>query len=173
MSSHWEVLNSGKVVVSNSPETLWKQAVDYFKWCDSNPLTTKKTITSGKQAGQKIDEEYCRPYTIKGLCIHCGILQQYISDIVATNDENSDYYHIVQKILYIIYVQNQEMATIGVYSPVFTSKLLNIDKDDTPVRAVTVNIVDGLPKLAKSEMEILEDMKEENTKEENSIEENS
>lgn len=171
MKTHWEIVNSGKVVASNSPETLWKQATSYFKWCDEHPIVITRTITSGKRAGEKLEDEKCRPYSIKALCIHCGILQTYLQDIVSTNDETSEYYRVVQMMLYIIYVQNLEMATIGEYSPVFTSKLLNIDRDDTPQRPVTVTIVDGLPRLAKSENEILEMIKEENAKEEGSIEE--
>ena len=154
MKTHWEVLDSGNVTVSNTPEALWKQATAYFKWCDDNPIELKRTITSGKKAGDVIYDYKCRPYSIKALCIHCGILQTYLQDIVNTNEESSPYYHVVQMALYIIYVQNLEMATIGEFSPVFTSKLLNIDKDDTPQRPVTVTIIDGQPRLANSESKI-------------------
>ncbi|WP_434127569.1 hypothetical protein, partial [Enterococcus faecium] len=73
------------------------------------------------------------------------------------------YYIVVSKILYVIYVQAYEMAQVGVFNPIFTSKVLGMDKDSEPTGAITVNIVrDNLPPqvptptLAYSENEVLE-----------------
>lgn len=162
-SNHWEVVNNGGIVVSNTPEELWANACAYFKWCDENPLKTKRTITSGKTAGNKVEDENPRPYSIKGLCLHCGILEEYMRDIRNSKDKQSLYYIVVSKIMYIIYIQNLELATVGVFNPIFTSKVLNMDKDDTPTSAVRVEIVtQGIPELLNSENEILRKLELEN-----------
>lgn len=162
MTNHWEIVDRGDIVVSSSPEGLWYQAAAYFKWSDENPIVTKATLKSGREAGTTVKEEHIRPYSIKALCLHCGITEEWLRDIRASKDKSSLYYIVVSKILYIIYIQNLEMATIGQYSPVFTARVLNMEKDDTPVGGVKVEIVGGLPELSKSENEILSRLESEN-----------
>src|SRR5688572_18907649 len=103
---HWQVVRRGGIVVSNTPEELWENACAYFEWCDNNPIETSNNIKVGKAAGQDLSNKYIRPYTIKGLCLHCGIMEEYLSDIRATKDQESMYFHVVSKILYLIYIQN-------------------------------------------------------------------
>lgn len=153
---HWQLVSAGMRTVSNTPEGLWSNATEYFKWCDDNPVEIKKTLVSGKEAGRTVVTETPRPYSVKGLCVHCGILQEYVRDIQQTKDKSSKYYMVISTILYLIFIQNQELAMIGVYNPVFTSRVLNMDKDDTPVSSITVNVVHGLPQLSNSENEVLE-----------------
>lgn len=153
---HWQLVNSASITVSNSPEELWSNATGYFQWCDTNPIMSRKKILTGKDAGKDMEVETPRPYTVKGLCIHCGILEEYIRDIRQTKRKDSKYYMVVSTILYLIFVQNQELAMVGVYSPTFTARVLNMDKDDAPPSAITVNVVQGLPELGNSESEILE-----------------
>ena len=156
MEHHWQVVNSGRINVSTSAEEMWANATRYFEWCDTNPIKVKRTLTSGKEAGKKVDLEQPRPYSIKGLCLHCGILEEYISDLRQTKDKTSLYYIVISKILYIVYIQNLELATVGVFNPIFTAKVLNMENTDTPVSAIRIDIVNGLPALSKSENEILE-----------------
>lgn len=173
MSEHWEIVASGHVTSPNSARELWERAVEYFKWCEENPINIKRTITSGRTAGAKMDVQYTRPYSIKGICIHCGIFEEYFRDIRQTKNKLSEYYIVASKILYLIYVQNLEMATIGVFNPIFTAKVLNIEKDEVPSGSIKVEIVNGLPTLATSEDEILEKLEAENPEWENPKEQNS
>lgn len=162
MPQHWEIVSGGNIVVSNTAEGLWHNACKYFQWCDENPIVTSKTIMTGKEAGREIKNSSIRPYSIKGLCLHCGILEEYMRDIRASKDEGSMYYNVVSKILYLIYIQNLEMAMIGEYSPVFATKVLGMEKEEVPTGAITVNVVPGLPELSKSENEILKKLELEN-----------
>lgn len=164
MANHWQIVKAGKVQVSNTAEGLWMQACDYFQWSDDNPVEYKRTLTSGKEAGTKVPIEAPRPYSIKALCLHCGITEEYLRDIRNSKDKNSMYYAVVSKIMYIIYVQNAELATVGVFNPIFTAKVLNLETDDTPVSAVRVEVIGmgTLPQLSKSESEVLEKLKIEN-----------
>ena len=162
MANHWEVVNAGRIRVSSEPEDLWDNACEYFKWCDENPIETKKTLTSGKEAGKIVVDVQTRPYSKKGLCIHCGILEEYLNDLRQIKDRESLWYIVVSKILYIIYVQNLELATLGVFNPIFVSKVLGMEKDDTPTSGIKIQIVQGLPELSVSENEILEKLESEN-----------
>ena len=161
LEDHWQVVQSGRITVAETAEELWNNACKYFAWCRDNPIITKKRVSVGKDAGKEFNDTSTRPFTIKGLCIHCGIVEDYLNDIRQTKNKDSEYYLVVSKILYIIFTQNAEMATIGVFNPIFTSKMLNMENDDTPAGVVRVEIVPGLPTLAKSENEILEKIESE------------
>lgn len=159
MDTHWKMMNYDIASIRNeTAQDLWNNACNYFKWCDEHPIKVKRLLGSGKLAGQSSDEFHARPYTVKGLCAHCNILEEYLRDIRATKNDQSEYYHVVSKILYLIYIQNVEGAMIGIYSPMFTSKVLMLDKDDVPTGSVKVEIVAGLPELSTSESEVLQKM---------------
>lgn len=159
LDQHWQVVNRGIDGTNNTAEDLWFNACAYFKWCDENPIKTKETLKSGKEAGRVVTNEQIRPYSIKGLCLHCGITQEYLKDARGTKDTASEYYIVVSRILYIIYVQNLEHAVVGNYNAIFVSKLLNIDnEDDGSSGAVKVEIVNGIPPLSYSENAVLEKM---------------
>lgn len=169
-SEHWLIVNNNRNVVSNTPEQLWTNAVEYFKWCDDNPIQSKVTLTSGKEAGKVVRSEKRRPYSIKGLCLHCNILEEYIRDIRQSKKSDSDYYVVVSKILYLIYVQNLENAMVDNFNPVLVSKVLNMEKEDAPSSGLTITVVgnnqsDGrkIPELSFSENQILEKLEMENS----------
>lgn len=159
--------------MSNSPESLWANACAYFQWCDENPLRSKKTLTSGKEAGNKVTTRFNRPYTIKGLCLHCNISEEYLKDLNKSRDHGSEYSIVVKKILYIIYIQNLEYAMVGIFNPIFTAKILNIDVDDTPPETLKIEIVQGLPTLSRTESEVVQKLEIERGKVINREDENS
>lgn len=168
--NHWEIVNGSSNIISNSPESLWENAIKYFKWSDDNPIISKRTLTSGKEAGKRVTIESRRPYSIKALCIHCNILEEWLRDIRQSKDKSSDFYIVVSKILYLIFIQNLEGATVNEFNPIFVAKVLNMEKDDTPTSAITVNVVNGIPELSTSENEILEKLEIENAKIQNARE---
>lgn len=157
IDEHWKVINSGGRQVSNTPEQLWEAAIDYFRWCDNNPITAKRTLTSGKTQGQKITIEHTRPYSIMGLCLHCSISERYLEDIKNTKN-GSVWYDTVEKILYIIYTQNLEGAIVDLYNPMMVSKILNMDKKESFTdKPVQIEIVDSRSTtLANTENEVLQ-----------------
>lgn len=159
MRNHWNVVNDGTIVVSNTPETLWQNAITYFKWCDENPIISKTTVTSGKEAGKKFENEHIRPYSLKAFCLHCGVLEEYIASVKNNSDPTSLFYIVVSRIVYLIYIQNMELATVGVFNPIFTAKVLNLENERPPEEQITVNVVSGLPSLPRSENAVLENLK--------------
>ena len=159
---HWEIIDKGQIVVSNDAEELWENAASYFRWCDDNPVQFYRSLLSGKEAGKSIKVSGTRPYSIKGLCLHCGILEEYLVDCLNSRDKTSLYYQVVKKIQYVIHTNNLEGAMVGVYNPVFTAKVLNMEKEEAPSNTVKVEMVVGLPQLSESENEILEKLNFEN-----------
>jgi predicted nucleic-acid-binding Zn-ribbon protein len=160
---HWEMVNKNLTkIVSNTPETLWQNACNYFQWCDTNPISVPKTAMTGREVGKEFNVKYKRAYNIKALCLHCGIPEEYIRDIRQSKDKHSLYFHVISKILYIIYSQNLEGAMVDVFNPIFTAKVLNMEKEEVKSNAVTVTVVQGIPELSNSENEILEKLESEN-----------
>lgn len=154
---HWEIIANGQIVIDQNAAELKENMFAYFKFCDDNPIISKRTITSGKGAGTKVYVEQRRAYTIKGLCIHCGISEQYLKDIMQSKDKDDPYFQAVEMAKYIIFTQNVENAMVGEFSAIFTAKLLGMDKgDENPAQAIKVIIEGGTPQLANSENEILE-----------------
>lgn len=158
---NWEVADRYRDIVSNSAESLWENALSYFAWCEANPIQVKKTAMSGKEAGKKFLVEMPVMYTIKGLCIHCNILEEYLRDLRQSKDSAPDYYNVVSKILYIIHDQNMTYAALDLFNPILVGRLHNIDKDEVPVKGISIYHVQGLPKLAESENEVLKNLESE------------
>lgn len=169
MANHWEVVDLGVNIGTGdiTPEMLWQNACRYFQWCDDNPIKAKKSITAGKEVGKEVKVKISRPYTIKGMCLHCNIDERYLKDIRNTKETGSDYFIVVSKLLYIIYVQNVEYAMVGIFNPVFTSKILNLDKEESSPQTIKIEMVAGLPTLSGSELEILEKLEKEKPFQEN------
>lgn len=159
---HWKVITNRSVVVSNTAEELWDNACKYFAWCDMNPIKNKVTAMSGKEFGRVVETEQRRLYSIKALCMHCGVLEEYLRDLRKLKDQNSDWYRTVTAIYYIIYTQNLENAAVEVFNPIFVSKILGMEKEEVPTGAITVKVINALtdgspiPTLSNSENEILE-----------------
>lgn len=158
----WEVVNNYREITSNTPEQLWENAVSYFQWCKDNPIEIKKTAMTGKDVGKKFIVELPIMYTIKGLCLHCNILEEYLKDMRAARETAPDWYMVVSKILYLIHDQNMTYAALDLFNPLLVSRLNNIEKDDSPPSNIIVEHVYGLPELSSSENEVLQKLESEN-----------
>lgn len=157
---HWQIVNRRDTIISTTPEGLWEQGISYFKWVDDNPIQDQITITSGKEAGKQVTRKIKRPYTIKALCLHCGLSEKYLKDILAQKDSNSNWYHVVEKLCTIVYNQNLEGGITGLFNPIMVSKVLNLDKpDDGNLTNVKVEVIDSRTKeLPNSENEIIKNL---------------
>ncbi len=155
------MIKSGGSQIVNTPEWLMEQAIAYFTWCEDNPIKTKRTISSGKAAGTTTTVEHTRLYNIKAFCVYAGISERYLKEISETNDKNSEYYKIVEKILSVIYSQNLEGAAADIFNPIIVSKVLNLDKEENKEKEnnVKVEIVNSISsRLANSESEVLQNL---------------
>jgi len=112
----WQLRSKhGRDVLFADPELLWKEAVEYFKWCDDNPILVDDV--RGKDA-EHVDIVHRRPYTLHGLCIYldCGInyLRQFKTSDAYKN--NGDYSLVISRIEECIYDQKFTGASIGIFN---------------------------------------------------------
>jgi len=155
---HWHKILTKKWAVSETPDSFLKKAMEYFSWCDDNPIKSKRTLTSGKTQGAKVEMEFVRPYTIKGLCLHCNIPEKFLIDISKTFNPEEEWRVVVEKALMVIYNQNLEGGIVDMYNPILVSKVLNLDKQqDNTQASIRVEIVkSNSEQLATSENEVLQ-----------------
>ena len=156
---HWQfIAKGGGQVISSSPEELWNQACNYFKWSDNNPMTAKRTFTGGREAGNKYVVEFNRPYSIKAWCMHCSISERWINDMQQEHGKDSLWYHVIEKILMVIYTQNFEGAMVDLYNPMMVKAVLKMDEPSTVIASVKVEVIASPTgqTLKNSENEVLE-----------------
>lgn len=161
MNEHWEVINAGSVKVSNTPEELWENAIAYLTWCKENPITFKRTLTSGKEAGKQVEIEAPRALHMTALCLHCGISVEYFNDLLMSKD-GSLYSIVASRIDAVMQSYNLEMAIVEVFNPIIVSKMIDFgaSKADNN-KPISVTILEGTPKLANSESEIIKQLEDE------------
>lgn len=153
----WEVVYSGKVKVSNTPEELWTNACKYFYWCDEEKVKATGYIGSGGKAGSRYDVEYEKPYSIVGLCLFTGMSASYFKDLLEMPEDNM-YKMVADRIQMIIYEQNLEFTAVGLLNAPFMGKLLSVSKPQETTKPVRVEILGESPRLASSEGEVLENL---------------
>ena len=156
----WKIVGGGGITIYDDAEQLWVKAEAYFLWCDTTPILSKRTLNAGKKGGDKVEVEHIRPYSMKGLCLYCGVNEAWLKDIAVMGDKNSVWYLIVEKIMYVIYNQNVEGAYVDLFNPIMVSKVLGLDKpEDNSGKVTRVEIVDSVSnKLSNSENQILQNI---------------
>lgn len=152
---HWSVI-SARRMVPQTPEEIWESAKSYFLFCDDNPIYRKGILKSGIKAGEQASEELPRVYSYVGLCLHTGLDEEYIKTTLESGDDTNEFYLVFRTIDNIIKANQFELAAVGELNPIFISKSMRLDSNDTPNKAVEVILKSGTPELSKSENEILE-----------------
>jgi len=136
----------------NKPEDLWDDAVEYFMWCEANPIYKQEMI---KQTGDIVDIKYPRPFNLPALCLHCGITVQYMNDI-ARNSQAGEYHLVAQKILQVIYAQNFEYSMVGIFNANMTIRKLDLGREAEgggSGATIHIEVVGNGPELSRSEYE--------------------
>jgi len=119
---------SGRDKIFETPEQLWEQSVEYFEWCDENPLI--EIDYKGKD-NEMVDYPRMRAYTWEGLELYLGIssLRHY-----KTNPNYKDFLQVITRIEKIIYTQKFEGAAAGMLNPNIIARDLGIsDKQEQTI----------------------------------------
>ena len=153
----WEILYSGRIKVSNSPQELWTNACKYFFWCDEGKVKSTGYIASGNKAGNKYNIEYDKPYSLAGLCLFTGMSASYFKDLLEMPEDN-EYKMVADRIQMVIYEQNLEFTAVGLLNAPFMGKLLAVSKPQETTKPVSVEILGDSPRLSTSEGEVLENL---------------
>jgi hypothetical protein len=106
------------------PERLWNDCVEYFLWCEQNPLTVEKSAFQAS-SGEWVTHHERRPrvFTIKGLCMWLGIDH---STWQRWRIRRPEMRFLVEHVESIIWSNKFEYATIGVYNPHIISRDLGL-----------------------------------------------
>lgn len=114
MAHLWEIGASrlGQPPCFNSPEEMLERAIEYFKWCEDNPLGEHKIFA---QQGAIVDGEvkHRRPYTQAGLCVYLGISEQTWRNY---RDSNPAYFEVTRLITDAMYDQKFAGASAGIFN---------------------------------------------------------
>lgn len=124
-----------------TPKDIWDAALEYFIWCDANPIKKPELMRNGPKTGDTVYMETPRLYSLSGLCMYTGITPKYLVENSKKEDEIG---MICQRIILAIMTQNIEFAAAGVFNPIFIAKLQKIGEEQnlvkqTPVIQITVD----------------------------------
>jgi len=114
----------GRDKLFSTPETLWQIALDYFQWCEDNPI-----IAQDNKGTKNVNEvKFKRPFTLKGFCIYCDASEHWFTlyKKALEKENNKDFLYVIHKIEDIIYTQKLEGAIIGIYNANIVARELSL-----------------------------------------------
>ena len=120
----WEARSShGRTPIFKSPDDLWAASVEYFQWCEDNPLYEAVVY-------QGVVSEDCKPLmramTISGLCIFLDIDETTWRDYRG----KEDFSLIIKRAEKIIYNQKFTGASAGLLNANIIARDLGL-KDES------------------------------------------
>lgn len=104
----------GRDALFKTPKLLWEAALEYFQWCEDNPIL--EDDVRGKDADH-VNISRRRPYTIHGLCIYLDCCVNYFRNFKTTKTgKKSDFIAITTRIEQMIYDQKFSGASVGIFN---------------------------------------------------------
>ena len=114
-------LSHGRKMAIEDPEELYKKAVEYFNWCDENPIY--ENIPVQFQGDFRVEElPKPRAYLKKQLCAHIGIAQSTFDRY----KEREDFADTIEWIESVIYSQKLQGAAAGLFNASIVAKELGL-----------------------------------------------
>lgn len=115
----------GRQSIIDSPESLWAAAVEYFNWCDENPLYEMDWKKDGGRLVQ-VKSPKKRPYTHSGLSVYMGVSVGYIRGIKHKRKDADKFASVIQKIDEAIKVQKFDGAASGFFNATIIARDLGL-----------------------------------------------
>lgn len=117
----------GVISKYRTPQDLYLAALEYFKFADANPITRPEAIKGGAMAGNIVEVEIPRPWTLMGLCGFLGMSVKMW--MTFHNEDRSEFHEVVDYLEDACKRQKLEHALVGNYNAILVSKDLGlIDK---------------------------------------------
>lgn len=137
----------GRDRLFDTPEDLWKGALEYFRHVDKNPFFMAEQVKQpGKgyvdSEGEYVAPEYIislpklKPYTLKGLCLflHCnvGYFSDFKKSLSGKEDQKSlDFSEVIRAIEETVYNQKFSGAAAGFFNSNLIARELGlVDKTE-------------------------------------------
>lgn len=165
----------GRDKLFKTPQLLWEAAVEYFDWCEENPLYESKLVTyEGQSVIEKIPLR--RPYTLEALCIYLDANTSYFRQFKAAlrekvdkTQEDKDFSTVIKRIEETIRTQKFEGASVGQFNANIIARDLGLkDRSDLttddkklPSAIPEIKVYNQAPPLSASEDEVDIDKEEE------------
>ena len=114
----WKIADhSSQNLAFDTPEELWTKAMEYFEWCDSNPLKEEKLFHfQGAITRDTVNK--MRAYTQKELCLFIGVNEVYLTQFTkAKMERHKDYAMVITRIRDVIYTQKFIGASAELLNP--------------------------------------------------------
>ncbi len=122
----WKVRTSHGRKRKFTAATLWKGCIEYFEWCEENPLKQEKVFhTDGRVTWANVD--LMRAMTIGGLCIFLDLTQETWGQY----RKNKGFSEVVTRAEEVIRTQKFTGAAAGLLNPNIIARDLGLtDKQD-------------------------------------------
>ena len=141
----WERVSVGRPRKYQTAQELWEAAVEYFQWCEANPIFDHKVT---QYQGDPIDVSTAIPraMTIGGLCIHIGVNHKCMNDIMDDIDINTEEGRQFSETIGLIREVIRDQKFAGAAAGIFNSNIIArdlglVDKQDHK-QQININITD-------------------------------
>jgi hypothetical protein len=169
--SIWSAAPTKRRVSFDSPEEMWNVAVQYFEWCDTNPLYKTEQLKSPERAPievtpgvhvpaeKVIDMPLKRAYSKVGFCVFAGIGDNYLRRMKLhsagnTGADNDAWIDILNRIENVIFNQQYEGAAAGQLNANIVARGLGLtDKIDATNRNFDSEVKETF-KIGEQEFEL-------------------
>lgn len=131
----------GRDKLFKSPELMWEAAVEYFEWCQKNPLM--EVDFRGKDAEQ-VQLPRMRPFTMQGLCRYLDCNTRYFAQFKEqikdkTDNESFGFSSVITRIEETVYEQKFTGAAAGFLNANIIARDLGLaDKKDVKSEVVSM-----------------------------------
>lgn len=107
----WELRSKhGRDKLFSTPELLWEAAVEYFQWCEENPLKEEKVFNYQGEI-VRADIAKMRAMTLSGLCLYLRCNENYFIVFKKQLPEGEqDFNRVIAEIESVIYNQKFQGA---------------------------------------------------------------
>lgn len=109
-----------------TPQQLWEGAIKYFKYCNQNPWKKQDFIRGGDLAGNIIELEIEKPYSIEGLCVSLNIARKTFYNYERSTDETL--LQVCTHIREIINQQHFEGGMTGAFNANIVARKLGLEE---------------------------------------------
>lgn len=147
----WEQRSKhGRDKIFKTPELMWEAAVEYFIWCEDNPLmdtvVQKIKVDRDTEEIKLVEVPKMRPFTMQGLCQFLGVNTVYFNHFETdlkekTDDMSKDFNKIVTHIRETVFNQKFTGAASGFLNANIIARDLGLtDKKEVSQNTITVEI---------------------------------
>jgi hypothetical protein len=141
----WELrAKHGRDKLFSTPALLWEAAVEYFEWCEENPLKEEKVFNYQGEI-VRADIAKMRAMTLSGLCFYLRCNDGYFRTFKSQLPEGEqDFNSVISEIETTIYNQKFQGAAADLLNANIIARDLGLaDKSDITA-GVTVKQITGM-----------------------------